>query len=221
MMIEFSAGRRRARAYLAVPDGGDVPGIMVLHAWWGLNPFAKRVCNRLADAGFVGFAPDLYSGKTASTINEAKRLRSKMDNAIVRKQLNGAVDRLRDIFATSGDKIGVIGFSLGAYWALWLANERPHEVKAVVPFYGTRKGVYKHARAAFQGHFAQNDEWEPIESVRQLEKQLRSDGREVKFYTYRGTKHWFFEENRTAAYDAKAAQLAWKRTLSFLRRELN
>lgn len=64
--------------YLALPKSGHGPGIMILHAWWGLNPFLKDFCERLAMEGFVVFAPDLYQGKVATTIEEARLLRSKL-----------------------------------------------------------------------------------------------------------------------------------------------
>ena len=70
------------------------------------------------------------------------------------------------------------------------------------------------------GHYAQHDEWEPPEEVRRTEEALRAAGREVTFYTYPGVGHWFFEEDRPGYYDAEAANLAWERTVSFLRGRL-
>jgi carboxymethylenebutenolidase len=60
------------QAFLATPTSGTGPGVLVLHAWWGLNDTMKAFCSRLADAGFVAFAPDLYHGKIADTIPDAK-----------------------------------------------------------------------------------------------------------------------------------------------------
>jgi carboxymethylenebutenolidase len=213
--IEFEIGRRKFNGYLAVPEGGDAPGILLIHAWWGLTGFFKSVCDRLADEGFVALAPDLYHGKTASTIAEAKRLRSQMKRAIVAEELEGAVDLLSTLFAVSGERIGVLGFSLGAYWAMWLATQRPREVAAVTTFYGTRKGDYRKARAAFLGHFAEDDKFEPLKSVRFVEAQMRSARREATFHLYPNTRHWFFEKDRSDAYDPKSAKLAWKRTIAF------
>jgi carboxymethylenebutenolidase len=206
---------------LAIPEGGDVPGILLIHAWWGLSDFFKSVCDRLADEGFVALAPDLYNGKTASTIEEAKRLRSQLKRPVVTKELDGAVDLLSTLFAVSGEKIGVLGFSLGAYWAMWLSTQRLTEVAAVAAFYGIRKGDYKKAQASYSGHFAEDDKWAPLKSVRNAETQMRSAGREVEFHVYPGTKHWFFEKDRRDAYNSKAAQLAWKRTIAFFHKNLD
>ena len=71
-MIMFAAGDRTGTGYLALPDQEHGPGVLVLHAWWGLNPFFKELCDRLARAGFVAFAPDLYQGRTAATIDETE-----------------------------------------------------------------------------------------------------------------------------------------------------
>jgi carboxymethylenebutenolidase len=60
--------------YLAVSASGEGPGVLVLHAWWGLNDTMKEVCDRLARQGFIAYAPDLYHGKLASTIEEAEVL---------------------------------------------------------------------------------------------------------------------------------------------------
>jgi carboxymethylenebutenolidase len=220
-MIDFPVGRGHARGYLAVPEGGDVPGVLVLHAWWGLNPFFKKFCDRLADNGFVALAPDLHHGKVASTIDEAMKLRSKLRRGVVEKQLNGAVNYLRKTVATNEGRIGVVGFSIGANFGLRLATLRSKDVTAVVAFYGGRIENYKKARVAFLGHFAEKDEWEPLDEVQKLEKSIRSAGSETTFYVYPNAKHWFFEENRPSQYDARAAGLAWRRTVRFLHTHLN
>ena len=93
-------------------------------------------------------------------------------------------------------------------------------IAAAVIFYGTTKAEYVTANASYQGHFAEHDQYEPIESVRALEEGIRAGGREATFYIYPGTGHWFFEEDRPAAYDAEAAALAWQRTVAFLRQHL-
>ena len=65
--------------FLALPPAGTGSGVLVLHAWWGLNDTTKAVCTRLAGAGFVAFAPDLYHGKVAATIPEAEVLSKALD----------------------------------------------------------------------------------------------------------------------------------------------
>ena len=75
-------GSTSHNGYLAVPDRGSGPGVLVLHAWWGLTPVFTEVCDRLAAAGFVALAPGLFpSGATAATIAEAETLRDAHDEA--------------------------------------------------------------------------------------------------------------------------------------------
>ncbi len=206
--------------YLAIPKAGSGPGLLVLHAWWGLNDFIKGFCDRLAGEGFVALAPDLYHGKIASTIDEAKLLRSKTPQKQVKSDILSALDYLHSHPAVTSKSMAVIGFSLGGYWALWLSVERPQLVKAVTIFYASRNAEYSQAKAAYLGHFAENDEWESSSSVKKLEKSLRNSGHQIAFHTYEGTGHWFFEKDRKDAYNPKAAQLAWERTLEFLRNQL-
>ena len=118
-----------------------------------------------------------------------------------------------------GDKgLAVIGFSLGAYYALDLAAADPEHIRSVVLFYGTGGGDFSSSRAAYLGHFADNDEYEPQANVDALEDALRRAGRQVTFHRYAGTGHWFFEPDRSQAYNRGAANLAWERTLTFLQR---
>lgn len=215
--LQVQSNGQNIESYLAVPKSGQGPGLIVLHAWWGLNDFFKEFCDRLAGEGFVVIAPDLYNGQKASTIAEAEKLRDSLNNEQASANITGALDYLRQHPDVSGPNVGVIGFSLGAAYALWLSTVRPAEVKAVVLFYGTYLPDFASARAAYLGHFAEVDEWEPTEAVQELEAALRAAGREVTFHTYSGVGHWFFEANRPDNYNPAAARLAWERTLAFLK----
>jgi carboxymethylenebutenolidase len=216
-MAEIEVDGGKGSGYLAVPEGGHGPGVLVLHAWWGLTPFFEGVCDRLASEGFVAFAPDRYGGPTAKTIEEATALQRQEDPGRVEAELTAAVDALGAHEAVVGDGLAAMGFSAGAAWALLLSTFKPQQVKAVVTFYGSWQIDFNGARAAYLGHYAETDEWEPTEQVRGTEEALRSAGREVTFYTYPNVDHWFFEQDRPDSYDAEAARLAWERTMEFLR----
>ena len=211
------------RAYLTVPDGGTGAGVLVLHAWWGLTSVFTDICDRLAAAGFMALAPSLYAdGATTASIAEAEALVAAHDRAPAAAEavVRDAAEQLRGLPAVNGAQIGVVGFSLGAYWALHLSQARPDDVGAVVAVYGTDDGDYSTARAAYLGHFAEDDDFEPVAAVRALEAKIRAAGREVTFHVYPGTGHWFVEPNRPDAYDAAAAALVWERTLAFLKARL-
>ena len=217
----LDVGSTGHRAYLALPESRSAPGVLVLHAWWGLTPVFTDVCDRLAAAGYLALAPSLYpDGATAATIAEAEALRDTFDEAaVVPPVVRTAAEQVRALSKVTGGPVGVIGFSMGAYWALDLSQRWPDDVPAVVIFYGTDDATYDTARAAYLGHFAENDPYESLEAVSALEENIRKAGREVSFYVYPGTHHWFVEPNRPE-YDPAAAELAWERTLTFLREQL-
>jgi carboxymethylenebutenolidase len=207
--------------YLAIPSTGKAPGVLVLHAWWGLNDTIKAFCTRLAQSGFVAFAPDLYHGKVADTIADAEALGSALDaNYLQAKaEIAQAAMFLNEKVGQVEHGLAVVAFSLGVYYALDLAAADPDDIRSVVLFYGTGDGDYSSSRAAYLGHFAENDEFEPQSNVDNLEETLRRAGRPVTFYRYPGTGHWFFEPDIMQAYNQAAASLAWDRTLAFLKAE--
>lgn len=216
-METFQANGRTVNAYLAVPEQGSGPGVLVLHAWWGLNDIFKQVCDRLASEGFMALAPDLYHGKITTSIEEAEKLATAhIESEEVAQDLAASIDYLLKQPGRHGQALGAVGFSLGGFWALGLQDQ----VAALVSFYGTTSPAMVKAEADVLGHFAEHDDFEPVEQVRQFEEALRSAGKQTSFFTYPGTHHWFFEENRPE-YDAEAARLAWERTTAFLHQRLD
>lgn len=205
--------------YLAVPPSGNGNPVLVLHPWWGLNATIRGVCDRLAAEGYTVFAPDLYHGEVVDTIPAAEQHAGNIFEHLDQYQAEvlAAADYLRDYAGAEKAGLAVVGFSLGAFFALELSASVPDKVSKVVVFYGARPGDYRASQAAYQGHFAENDEQEPIEGVRELEANLKAAGRPTTFYVYEGTGHWFFEPDRADAYDAAASALAWQRTLDFLK----
>jgi carboxymethylenebutenolidase len=208
------------QGFLAVPPSGNGPGVLVLHAWWGLNDTITAFSTRLAESGFTAFAPDLYHGEVAETIAGAETLRDTLDvnHLQAQAEIADAAMFLNDSGGQAGRGLAVIGFSMGVYYALDLAASDPEHIRSVVIFYGTGGGDYSRSIAAYLGHFAENDQFEPKSGVDALEADLRRAGRAVTFHHYPGTGHWFFEPDRPDSYNPAAASLAWERTLAFLRR---
>ena len=205
--------------YLALPKSGAGPGVLVLHSWWGLNPFFKGLCDRLARAGFVALAPDLYAGRVATTPAQAKALRAEATakrRTPAYKLLIAAIEELRNHEAVQGSRIAVLGFSMGGHWALWLAQRPELPIAATVVFYAARNGDYSRSRSRFLIHFAASDDWVSAASARKLEASLAKAKVDATYWTYPGTPHWFFESDRKDADDRPAAASAWKRTVAFL-----
>jgi carboxymethylenebutenolidase len=211
------------QGFLAIPSTGKGPGVLVLHAWWGLNDTIKALCTRLAEAGFVAFAPDLYHGKVADTIAGAESLSKALDANFsqARAEVAEAAQFLNERAGSADRGLATIGFSLGASYALDISNTAPEIIRSVVVFYGSWVEDLSQSRAAYLGHFAENDPFEPQDGVDKLEAYIRRMGRPVTFYRYPGTGHWFFEPDRVDAYNREAATLAWDRTLAFLRESLS
>jgi carboxymethylenebutenolidase len=216
--ITFDVNGQPATGYLAAPAQRDAPGVIVLHAWWGLNSFFKSLCDKLASEGFVAFAPDLKKGKVATTIDEAKQQMPENESEQFQPIISAVPDFLRGRPEVSNEPLSVIGFSMGADWSLAMASER-QDIANVVLFYGAyiHEGILSQIQANILGHFAELDEWEPLDMVSRVESDLRGAGLNPTFYIYPKTKHWFFENDRPE-YDPEAADLAWRRTLEFLRR---
>src|SRR5438132_649609 len=169
-----AAMRGGADYVVAKPKSGRGRPVLVLHAWWGLNAFIKEFCKRLANEGFVVLAPDLYHGAVAATVEEAEKLMSSLEREpeAVAREITRAAEHLQGIDGTSASGIGVVGFSLGGYWALWLASQPSNPVVASVVFYATRGEDYAHSHAAFQFHLAETDPYEPASNVEQMQKSL-------------------------------------------------
>jgi carboxymethylenebutenolidase len=220
-LISLPAGRTSGHAYVASPPTGQGPGVLLLHAWWGLTSEFKGLVDRMAREGFLVLAPDYYQGHTAGTVEEATKLRSTMDRKAVHAMIRKATDYLVTLPELAGSHIAAVGFSLGCSFAVEIARARAQVVDAVVLFYGTGSGKLDKVNARFLGHFAEHDQWgADAKKVRSLEERLRSAGLDYEFHTYPGTGHWFFAQDRPEAFNAQAAEQAWRRTVDFLSRRL-
>ena len=213
--IKLDVNGKSVNAYLASPAEGG-PGVLVLHAWWGLKPFFKDVCDRLAGQGFIAFAPDMRDGQIAGTIEEAKQLMEKSDGQLVGDTVMAAKDYLLNL---TKNKLGVVGFSMGGAWALILASHKPEEIAAIVLFYGNEGVDYAKITSKVMGHYSDNDEWEPYEDVENTFKELKAAGVDTTLHIYPGVAHWFVETDRPE-YDPTAASVAWERTFDFLKKNV-
>jgi len=213
--IELDVNGKPVNAYLAAPTAGG-PGVLVLHAWWGLKPFFKQLCDRLAEQGFVALAPDLREGQIAETIEAAKELMQKSDGEFVGDIVMAAKDHLLTL---TKNKIGVMGFSMGAAWSLVVAAHDPDNIAATVLFYGAEGVDFGKVKSKVIGHFSESDEWEPIDGVRVLEADMKAAQVDATLHFYPNVDHWFVESDRPE-YDASAASLAWERTFDFLKKNL-
>lgn len=215
MDIEFDINGKPASGYLAVPYQSNMPGVIVLHAWWGLNPFFKQLCDRLAAKGFFAFAPDLNEGRVATTIDEAKEIMSSLEQQRKFEVTMAACEFMRVRPDVGKEPLSLIGFSMGADWSLKLASRYPEDIGKVILFYGAGEADFTKVKAEILGHYSDTDEWEDLNWVRSMEADMRAAGLNPMLHIYSQLPHWFFEEDRPE-FNPEAAELAWQRTLEFL-----
>lgn len=219
-MIEFAANGDTARGYLALPESGSGPGVMVIQEWWGLVPQIKGVCDQLAEAGYVALAPDLYHGELAEhdEMDKASHLMSTLDMGHAVIDMGGAITALLEMDQVTGDAVGVVGYCMGGMLSLLIAAHEGDRVAAVAPFYGAPLGDgapdWSGLTAKVDGHFAENDDFFPPEAVLGLAEELRAAGKDVTFTVYPGSGHAFTnEENALGTYDEKLDTQTWAAVL--------
>jgi len=221
-MVEFPSNGRTTSGYLATPAQGKGPGVIVIQEWWGLVPHIKDVCDRFAAAGYVALAPDLYHGATAKSPDEAGKLMMALRVDGAEKDLRGAIQFLLAQEATTGNKVGTVGFCMGGALSLYAASKNP-QVGACVVFYGIHPNVkpdLPNLQAPVLGIYAERDSFVPPASVHELERQLKGLGKSAEMHIYPGVDHAFFNDERPDVYNAAAAEDAWQRVTRFFSEHL-
>jgi carboxymethylenebutenolidase len=221
--VEFRSNGNSASGYLATPPQGSGPGVLVIQEWWGLDSSIKQQADRLAAAGFVALAPDLYHGKVAGhdEMDKASHLMQSLPADRAARDMSGAIDFLRSHPSVTGNGIGVVGFCMGGMLSFIIAANRGDKVKAVVPFYGFPTGAYEpdwsKLTATISGHMAENDNHFSPEAARALEAKLRGMGKNVTLKVHPGTGHAFMgPHNALGTLDEKLAAQIWPEVMSFL-----
>jgi carboxymethylenebutenolidase len=222
-MVEYPINGVSSRGYLAVPESGEGPGVIVLQEWWGLVDHIKDVADRFADAGFVALAPDLYHGQKADHPDDAGRLMMALNIERAEKDLRGAIDYLLSLPETTSERVGTVGFCMGGQLSLYAACSNP-KVGACVDYYGIHPSVKPNLaglKAPVLGFFGANDAYVTAEAARQLQADIESRGKRAEFHVYEGAGHAFFNDSRPEAYNAELAKDSWMRMLAFYREHLN
>jgi carboxymethylenebutenolidase len=225
--VEFKSNGNNAAGYLATPEGGSGPGVIVVQEWWGLDSGIKEMADRLAAAGFVALVPDLYHGELAghTEVDKAAEMMNSLPPDRAARDMSGAVDFLADHEATTGDGIGVMGFCMGGLFTFVLAALRPDKIKAAVPFYGFPQGDdqpdYTRISAVIRGHMAENDDFFPPDAAKALESELQQMGVDCELTVYPGTGHAFMApHNAFGTHDQELYDRIWPEATSFLHDQL-
>jgi carboxymethylenebutenolidase len=222
-MVQFPFAGGTTGGYLATPQQGSGPGVIVIQEWWGLVDHIKDLCDRFAAEGFVALAPDLYHGKVAKSPDEAGKLMMALRIDEAERDLSAAVDYLETQDSITSAKLGVVGFCMGGQLALYAATKNS-KIGACVVFYGIHPKVkpdLPNLHAPVLGNFGEKDHSVPPSAVHDLERQLKDLGKQVDMKIYKDADHAFFNDTRPEVYDADAAADAWQRTIAFLRQHLS
>jgi len=208
-----SSSKRETFGHLAYVPKASL-AVIVLQEWWGLNDQIRGVCNRLQQAGYSAFAPDLYKGTNTLNEEEANHLMEGLDwDGACDGDIAAAVDLLRK----SHQKVAIMGFCMGGALAI-AAGTRVKGIDGVVAYYGIPPGgiaAGEKLSAPFLGHFADKDGWITPASVNELEQQLQRAQTPHSIFRY-DADHAFANETGPH-HDPAAAELAWRRTVEFLK----
>jgi len=223
-VVYGTAGGRELRGYMAAPASAradaPLPGVVMIHEWWGLNDNIRMMARRLAGEGYRVLAVDMY-GKVATNPDEARSyMMEVMQNRPAGMQNLAAA---AEFLATRmhAPKLGVVGWCFGGGWSLQTALQLPERIDAAAVYYGqpvTDRAQLARLDAPVAGFFGLQDRGIPADSVRKMESELKSLGKTVDFHYYQAG-HGFANPSGDA-YNAEAAADAWTRTLDLFARTL-
>jgi carboxymethylenebutenolidase len=217
------AGGKPLHGYAARPKAarGALPGVLVIHEWWGLNDNIRAMTRRLAGEGYQALAVDLYGGAHADDPDAAMKLVNGVlqNPAAAQESLRRGAAWLE---AKGAKRMGVIGWCFGGGWSLATALLLPEKIDATVIYYGhleTDPAKLAKLRHPVLGNFGGDDKSIPPDAVHAFESALRKQGTPVDVKIYEGAPHAFANPSG-GGYRPEAARDAWQRTTAFLAKNL-
>jgi carboxymethylenebutenolidase len=222
--VHYYEGHKEIKGYLARPhDNKKRPAIILIHEWWGLTDWIKQNADNFAKLGYVALAVDLYSGSVTDKPGEARKLatgvRNNMDSAF--KNLKAAVAYLQGMKShVDASRLASIGWCFGGGWSFQMAKNNL-DVKASIIYYGrfNPKDDLSKMRATILGNFGEKDRGIKVDTVQEFQATLKTLSGNHEIYIYENAGHGFARKGGHS-YDAEAAELAWNRTISFLKKYL-
>src|SRR6201746_747228 len=219
--VTFPSNGGEAHGYLRKPESGSGPGLVVIQEWWGLDEHMADLVDRFAGERFVTLAPDLFGGRVAHDSDEAGRLLQELPVEQAAKDLGGAVDYLLADESVTSSTVGTVGYCMGGGFVLMLAAQQGDKIGAAVPFYGVGPGIpdtYRSVTAPIQGHYGEQDEMYPVAEAHKQEEPIGEESQgSVEFFYYPAGHAFHNDKDKLGTYDQASAELAWNRTLEFLR----
>lgn len=229
--VDYKQGATPLRGFLAWDDAakGKRPGVLLVHEWWGLNDYARSQARRLAAAGYVAFALDMFGrGKMTTHPDEAKAFvaEATKDPAAMAARFDAGMQQLKQDPHVDATRVGAIGYCFGGAMVL-AAARRGAGLDAVVSFHGAippgapvEKGAVNAKVLILTGGA---DPMVPASDVTRFESELKAAGANVRVVTYPGVKHSFTNPNADKSgveglqYNAQAARESWDEMLKLFR----
>lgn len=220
------------RMHVSTPDGpGPFPGLVVIQHQGGIDEFMQQMTRRLAEAGYVAAAPDLYHRDGPDCTDDLVTRRSRLSDRRVINDINATIGFLERQISVHDSRFGVIGFCMGGRLAYLMAAVNPG-LKAAVAYYpgNTFRAWGRDLPSPFertpdvhcplQGHFGADDKNPSPEDMQKLDTELNKFGKAHEFYSYANAGHAFMDSTKES-YRRHAAEASWPRTLEFLGRYLS
>jgi carboxymethylenebutenolidase len=207
-------------AALSEPAGStNAGGVVVVQEWHGVNEYVRSTCDRLAHAGFLALAPDLYRGAIATSDQQAAQMMHALDEGAALTQIGDAVRYLAAHPRNNG-RVAVLGFCMGGALA-FTAARRVEGLTAAVVFYGipSKRDELARIPVPVLAHFAKKDDWAKASVAREIQEAIRRAGGQMELHLY-DAGHAFMRTTDPRVYEPASAKQAWDRTMDFLRPRL-
>ena len=219
--VTYAGSKGEMKGYLVRPKdaAGKLGGVIVIHENRGLNPHIRDVARRMALEGFIALAPDFLSplGGTPEDEDKARDMFTNLDPALTAANAEASLAYLAKLDGANG-KVGAVGFCWGGGLINRFATISP-ELKAGVAYYGAQPPAsdVPNIKAALLLHYAGLDD-RINAGIDAYRKELQAGGKTFEIFVYDGVNHAFNNDTSVARYDKKAADLAWGRTVEFLKK---
>jgi carboxymethylenebutenolidase len=223
-VVYASIDGKPVHGYLSRPAAakGPLPGIIVIHEWWGLNDNIRHATDRLAGEGYAALAVDLYGGQAGATPDEATKL---MTAAMAHTDL--VQSNLRQAYAylhehEQAPRLAVLGWCFGGGWSLQTALLFPDQLDGVIMYYGkpvTDVAALAKLKMPLIGFFGAEDKGITVDMVQAFEAALKQAKVDEEIHIYPHAGHAFANPSGQN-YQPEAAQDSWQRTVQFLSRHL-
>jgi carboxymethylenebutenolidase len=220
------------RLHVSVPEGVDpFPAMVVIQHQGGVDEFIQQMTQRLAQAGYLAAAPDLYHRDGPDCKDDLVTRRSRLSDRRIINDAAATIDFLKRQRSVDGSRLGVIGFCMGGRVAYLLAAAHPAFKAAVVYYPGNTFRAWgrdlpspfertAELHCPIQGHFGANDANPSPEDMAKLDAELRKLDKPHEFYSYADAAHAFMDSTKDS-YRRHADEASWPRTLDFLARHLS